>query len=81
MCEAVGQQYDYQRKPKRAADITDVLIASVILADALLERQGDLARCAEVNAFAALGFREKELQAILRHTELMLESLRDALGR
>ena len=58
-----------------------LLIASVILADALLERQGDLTRCAGVNAFAALGFREDELNAILRHTELVLESLRDALGR
>jgi HD-like signal output (HDOD) protein len=81
MCEAVGQQHDHQRKSKRAADITDVVIASVILADALLERQGDLARCAGVNAFAALSFREVELKAILRHTELVLDSLRDALGR
>ncbi|MGA2396468.1 MAG: HDOD domain-containing protein [Steroidobacteraceae bacterium] len=81
MCEAVGQQHDYQRVSKRAADITDVLIASVFLADALLERQGDLARCAGVTAFAALSFRDQELRAILRHTELALESLRDALGR
>jgi hypothetical protein len=34
-----------------------------------------------VNAFAALGFREEDLCAILRHTELTLESLRDTLGR
>jgi HD-like signal output (HDOD) protein len=81
MCEAVGRQRDYQRQSKRAADITDVLIASVILADALLDREGDLARCAEVNAFTALGLREADLRAILRHTELTLESLRDSLGR
>ncbi len=81
MCEAVGRQHDYQRQSKRAPDITDVLIASVILADALLVRQGDLARCTDVNAFAALRLREEELRAILRHTELTLESLRDSLGR
>jgi HD-like signal output (HDOD) protein len=81
MCEAIGQQHDLQRTSRRAADITDVLIASVILADAVLERQGDLTRCAGVSAFAALGFREEELQAILRHTELALESLRETLGR
>jgi HD-like signal output (HDOD) protein len=80
MCEAVGQQHDYQRKSKRAADITDVLIASVVLAEALLEQQGDLARCEGVTAFAALGFREADLRAILRHTELTLESLRSSLG-
>lgn len=38
MCEALGNQSNYERKSKRRADITDVLIASVILADALLER-------------------------------------------
>ena len=81
MCEAVGQQHDYERKSKRRADITDVLIASVLLADALLERQGDLARCAGVNAIAALGFREEDLRAILRHTEHTLASLRETLGR
>ncbi len=81
MCEAVGQQLNVQRKSKRAADITDVLIASVILADAALERHGDLTRCAGVNAFAALGLREEDLRAILRHTEHTLESLRETLGR
>ncbi len=81
MCEAVGNQNDYQRKSKRRADITDVLIASVILGDALLARQGDLARCAGVHAFAALELRDEELRAVLTHTELVLDSLRDALGR
>jgi HD-like signal output (HDOD) protein len=81
MCEAVGNQNCYARKSKRAADITDVLVASVILADALLERGGDLTRCAGVQAFASLALGEQELGAILRHTEHALESLRDALGR
>jgi HD-like signal output (HDOD) protein len=80
MCEAVGNQHDHQRRSKRAPDITDVLIASIMLADALLVRRGDLARCAGVSAFAALGFREDELQAVLKHTELTLDSLRGALG-
>ena len=80
MCEAVGNQTNYRRKSKRRPDITDVLIASIILADALLERQGDLTRCAGVSAFGALNFREEELRAILKHTELALDSLREALG-
>ena len=80
MCDAVGSQLDYARKSKRAADITDVLIASVALADALLEHQGDVSRCANINAFAALGLSSDDLIAILRHTEHTLGSLRDALG-
>jgi HD-like signal output (HDOD) protein len=80
LCEAVGCQLDYARKSKRAADITDVLIASVALADALLEHKGDLSRCANINAFGALGLSTDDLSAILRHTEHTLGSLRDALG-
>jgi HD-like signal output (HDOD) protein len=79
MCEAVGGQNEYTHKAKRAADITDVLIASVLLADALLERGGDLARCAGVNSFAALNLIPADLEAILRHTEHALASLRSAL--
>jgi HD-like signal output (HDOD) protein len=80
MCEAVGSQHDYERKSKRAADITDVLIASVALADALLEDNGDLTRCAGINAFASLKLAPADLRAILKHTEHRLGSLRGALG-
>jgi HD-like signal output (HDOD) protein len=80
MCDAVGSQNDYDHKSKRAADITDVVIASVALADALLEHQGDLSRCASINAFASLRLVRDDLVAILRHTEHTLGSLRDVLG-
>jgi HD-like signal output (HDOD) protein len=80
MCEAVGRQNDYDHKPKRAADIIDVLIASVVLADALLYRKGDLTRTADVNAFSRLNLRPKDLRAILKHTEHTLGSLRDSLA-
>jgi len=46
----------------------------------LLEHQGDVSRCANINAFAALGLSSDDLIAILRHTEHTLGSLRDALG-
>jgi HD-like signal output (HDOD) protein len=81
MCEAVGQQNDYAHKSKRRADITDVLIVSVLLADALIERDGDLARCSGVSSFAKVGLTPLEIEAILRHTEHSLGSLRDALER
>jgi HD-like signal output (HDOD) protein len=80
MCEAVGSQNDHARKSKRAADITDVVTASVLLADVLLERGGDLTHCSHINAFAALNLRSNDLTAILKHTEHSLESLRDSLG-
>ncbi len=80
MCEAVGSQNDYARKSKRGADITDVVIASVLLAEAVLEHGGDMTRLAGVNAFASLNLSPNELTAILKHTEHSLDSLRDSLG-
>jgi hypothetical protein len=80
MCAAVGSQHDYERKSKRAADITDVLIVSVALAEVLLEDNGDLTRCAGINAFASLNLTPDDLRAILKHTEHTLGALRGALG-
>jgi HD-like signal output (HDOD) protein len=80
ICEAIHSQQDYMRKARRKADITDVLIASVLLADALLERGGDLSKCEGVSSFDSLGFASTDLTAILKHTELSLQSVRDSLG-
>jgi hypothetical protein len=57
-----------------------VVVASVLLSEALLERSGDLAKCAGVNAFASLKLTSDDLTAILDHTALSLQSVRDSLG-
>ena len=80
MCEAVGSQREYDRKGRRPADLTDVVIASVALAEALLERDGDLGEYGQITAFANLGLTEQELRATLVHTQHVLGSLRDTLG-
>ena len=80
MCEAIANQHDYTRKSRGEADITDVVVASVLLAEALLEHGGDLVKCAGVSAFASLKLRPDDLTAILKHTELSLQSVRDSLG-
>ncbi len=80
MCDAVGTQRDYGRQSKRAGDIADVLVASVALAEALLEREGNLAACDGIQAFASLRLTPADSAAILRHTEHTLGSLRAAQG-
>ncbi len=80
MCEAVAHQLDYTRKSPGKADITDVLVASVLLADAMLERNGDLGECAGVSAFTSLELTSNDLTAVLKHTALSLQSVRDTLG-
>jgi HD-like signal output (HDOD) protein len=80
VCEAIGRQNELERTSKRAADITDVVIASVVLAESLLDCNCDLTRCGGVTAFARLGLGPKELTATLKHTEYRLGSLRETLG-
>jgi HD-like signal output (HDOD) protein len=80
VCEAIARQHDYGRAALRVADITDVVIASVVLAECLLESDGDIARCAGVTAFERLGLGSQELQATLKNTQYRLDSLRDTLG-
>ncbi len=80
VCEAVAHQRDYARQSNRAADITDVLVASVVLAEALREEDGNLARCEGVTAFDRLGMSADELRAVLEHTGHAVESLRESLA-
>lgn len=81
MVEAVASQSDYQRKSKRAPDLTDVLIAGIVLADILRgQKHDELSRCSEVGAFATLGLAPKDCIPILKHTRHQLASLHDSLG-
>ncbi len=75
---AVAWQHDYQRQSRHAADIVDVLIASVVMAEVVLF-DDDLARTSEVTAFARLKLNTADLHAILNHTRHSLRSLQDAL--
>jgi len=80
VCDAVGSQRDYQRESSRAADITDVLIASILLAEVFLEDGGDLGRTEGVTAFDRLDMGAEHLQAVLKHTEHSIGSLRQTLS-
>lgn len=79
VCDAIGMQHDYARESSLAADINDVLIASIVLGEALFDLEGDLIRCENVTAFARMGLSNAELQAILKHTKHSLDALRAAL--
>jgi HD-like signal output (HDOD) protein len=80
ICDAVARQGDHRRESTRAADLTDVLIASVVLAECLLDLQGDLTRCGGITAFTRLELGHDELRAVLKHTEHSLGSLRETLA-
>lgn len=80
MAESVGEQLNYDRGRTRAPDLTDVLIVSVILAEALNQGQSGLSEVGELSSFRNIGLTEKECETVLKHAEHQLDSLQDALG-
>lgn len=79
ICEAVGNQNDLDRRGKHAATLTDVLIAGVLLAEALklpaprnIETQG-------VNAFSSIGLSSPDCAGILESAEREIRLVREAL--
>jgi HD-like signal output (HDOD) protein len=80
MCEAVGEQGDYSRRWKRDPDLTDILIVSVVLADALKSPAPRTVPMEGITAFTTIGLKEADCAAIMTHAEYQLGSLHDALG-
>jgi HD-like signal output (HDOD) protein len=79
MVDAVGDQADYERKRKNA-DLTDVLVASIILGEALRQSAPRAVNLGSSTAFQTIGLRQEDCAAILTHAEYQLGSLREALG-
>lgn len=80
MAEAVGDQLDYDRKSRREPDLTDILIISVVLAEALEQTPVKAVEMGEVSSFQHMGFTQDDCLATLKHAQYQLGSLHDALG-
>ena len=80
MAEAVNDQDAYERRPRNAADLSDVLIASVILAGSWEAPDPRTVEMNGASAFQTIGLSEQDCAAILTHAERQLGSLQDALG-
>jgi HD-like signal output (HDOD) protein len=80
MSDAVGDQNAYDRMSRREADLTDILIIAVILAEALQQPEPRDIHAEGVTAFQRVGLRIGDCDAILKHAEYQLGSLHDALG-
>lgn len=80
MCDAVRDQSDHTRKWKHQADLTDVMIVGIVLADALRNPEPRTVAMAEINAFQSIGLKEQDCGAILIDAERQIRLVRDALG-
>jgi HD-like signal output (HDOD) protein len=80
MSQSVGEQFDYDRKPQREPDLTDILIVSIVLAEALEVTPTKRVEMGEIVSFRNIGFTLEDCAQTLKHAEYQLGSLHDALG-
>jgi HD-like signal output (HDOD) protein len=80
MAEAIGDQSDFERRMRHEPDLTDVLIASIVLAGALGSPAPRKVAMEGISAFQTLGLNDQECATILTHAEYQVGSLSDALG-
>jgi HD-like signal output (HDOD) protein len=80
ICEAVGDQGEYERRRRHEADLTDILIVSTVLAEAMKNPPPRIIPMDGITGFPAIGLNPADCAAILAHAECQLTSLHDALG-
>jgi HD-like signal output (HDOD) protein len=80
MCDAVGDQGDLDRRWKHEAKLVDVLIASLVLADALQTPQPRIIGTAGINAFLSIGVTPADCTAILTDADEQIRQVHEALA-
>jgi HD-like signal output (HDOD) protein len=84
MSEAVGDQGDRaglrKRTGKHEADLADILIAGIVLSEALRMDAPRVVEMEGITAFSIIGLSAEDCSAILSCTEKKLGSLQSALG-
>jgi hypothetical protein len=80
MCEAVGEQADHERRWKQEAVLSDVLIASIVLADALKTPEPRVVATEGINAFLTVRVKGQVCDAILVEAEKQISLVYEALA-
>jgi HD-like signal output (HDOD) protein len=79
-CEAVADQADIEHVGKNEPDLTDVLVAAVVLARVLRRPGPRSVDMQGIKAFTRLHMTSQDCSEVLRHAEHQLGSLHAALG-
>ena len=80
MCEAVGEQGDLERRWKHAAGLADVLIASLILAEALNAPEPRSVATEGTSVFLTVGLKPEDCGAILAEAQQQISLVHQALA-
>ncbi len=79
MCEAVGDQRDYERKWKHDATVTDVLIVSLLVAESMKSPEPRVVNMAGINPFSSIGLTATDCEATLVRAQRRIALLHDVL--
>jgi HD-like signal output (HDOD) protein len=80
MCEAVGDQGDFDRRWRHEAKLADILIASLVIADAQKSAEPGIVATAGVNAFLSLRLTPADCIAILAEADERIREVHEALA-
>jgi len=80
MCDAVGEQADHERRWRHEAALSDVLIASLVLAEALNTPEPRVVVTGGINAFQTVEVAAEDCAAILGEAERQIALVHEALA-
>lgn len=80
MCDAVGEQADHERRWKHEAGLSDVLIASLMLAEALKIPEPRAVATDGINVFLTVGMKAEDCTAILAEADQQISVVHEALA-
>jgi len=80
MCEAIAEQGDLDRRWKHAATLTDVLIAAIVLADALEMPDPRVIGTDGINSFISIGITPADCDTVLVQAEQQIRRVHEALA-
>jgi HD-like signal output (HDOD) protein len=80
MCDAVGDQDDVDRRWKHQAKLVDVLIASLVLADAQKTPEPRNLGTKGINAFLSIGVTPADCSVILSQADEQIRLIHEALA-
>ncbi len=80
LCEAVGEQGDHERRWKHAAGLADVLIASIMLAEALNAPEPRAVASDGINVFLTVGLKPEDFGTVLAEAERQISLVHQALA-
>ena len=81
LCEAVGAQADLERRGRHEATLTDILVASLVLAESLRAPPPRAIGTEGIHAFVSIRITPADCDAILNQADERIRLVHDALGQ